>query len=217
MALAPLTAGVSLYLTAAGAASAVTTGVNSVVTTVTDHFYSKAQKENASENFKKFMTDVDELQTCLKKTIDNHFQSTENIDIVKALSMTSKGMSFVKNFEAFVDGVSVVRLWRGERAAGISPELSFSAIKGPRAMTKTAIKQLRAVNVLFIGMDVLFIAHEGMSLSWGSETETSKWIRARAALWRSEVNSLQRINDSLEEGQKLLKKKHVLQEPFYSH
>ncbi|XP_055010897.1 uncharacterized protein LOC129409271 [Boleophthalmus pectinirostris] len=229
LALIPVTAGLSLGLTIAGAATAGTTVVNSLVTTVTDHFYSKTQKNNASENFKRFMTDVDELQNCLKNIIDNHFRSTENIDIVKALKMTGKGATFAKCIDAIVDGVSVIKMLKAEKAvvkaagsgravgqaASDVPELGQAALRGPLAMSTAARNGFIVANALFIGVDVFIITSEGMSLSWGSETETSKWIRARAALWRSEVNSLQRINDSLEEGQKLLEKKHVLQEPFY--
>ncbi|XP_020796537.2 uncharacterized protein LOC110174777 [Boleophthalmus pectinirostris] len=229
LALAPFTAGLSLGLTVAGAATAVTSGANGIVTMVTEKVVTSKQKEKANEVFKRFMKDVDELQNCVKEAINQHFQSTENSDLLKALKETGKGAAGMKSIDAIFDCSAVVKLWKAEKAvvkvagsgravskaASDVPELGQAALKGPLAMSKAARGGFIIVNALFIGLDVFVIANEGMSLSRGSETETSKWIRARAALWRSEVNSFQRINDSLEEGQELSEKKKVLQEPFY--
>ncbi|KAJ0001770.1 hypothetical protein NQD34_001566 [Periophthalmus magnuspinnatus] len=219
LALIPVTAGVSLGLAIAGAATAGVTGANSFITMVTEKVYSSRQKNNATETFKRFMKDVDDLQNCLKNTINNHFSSKENSDIVKALKMTSKGVTMMKSIDAIIDSVAAVKAATSGKAlcqaASDVPELGQAALKGPLAMSKAARTGFIAVNALFIGVDVFVIASESMSLSRGSETETSKWIRARAALWRSEVQSYQRICDSLEKGQKLLEKKQVLQVPFY--
>uniref|UniRef100_A0A3B4ZG28 Uncharacterized protein n=1 Tax=Stegastes partitus TaxID=144197 RepID=A0A3B4ZG28_9TELE len=59
-----------------------------------------------------------------------------------------------------------------------------------------------AVNALFLGMDIFFICKDSISLAKGSETEVSKFIRARAALWSSEMNSWQKIHDSQRAKQK---------------
>uniref|UniRef100_A0A3B4B5S8 Uncharacterized protein n=1 Tax=Periophthalmus magnuspinnatus TaxID=409849 RepID=A0A3B4B5S8_9GOBI len=190
LALIPVTAGVSLGLAIAGAATAGVTGANSFITMVTEKVYSSRQKNNATETFKRFMKDVDDLQNCLKNTINNHFSSKENSDIVKALKMTSKGVTMMKSIDAIIDSVAAVKAATSGKAlcqaASDVPELGQAALKGPLAMSKAARTGFIAVNALFIGVDVFVIASESMSLSRGSETETSKWIRARAALWRSE-------------------------------
>ncbi|KAK7883951.1 hypothetical protein WMY93_027074 [Mugilogobius chulae] len=119
----------------------------------------------------------------------------------------------------FTAGLSLGLTIAGAAAAGTSaaseiPELGQAALKGPLALGKAARGGLIALNTLFIGVDIFFIVNESVCLSQGSETEISKWIRARADLWRSEVDSLQKFFNSLEEGQKQIDEKQVLQNPF---
>ena len=73
-----------------------------------------------------------------------------------------------------------------------------------------------ALSAIFLGMDVFFICKDGYSLSKGIETEVSKFIRARAALWSSEMDSWKKIHDSLCEGQKTSEEhRAVLDKTFY--
>ncbi|KAI3359106.1 hypothetical protein L3Q82_002646 [Scortum barcoo] len=83
------------------------------------------------------------------------------------------------------------------RVASDIPDIGQAAVKGPLALSKSARAGLIAVNALFLGMDIFFICKDSISLAKGSETEVSQFIRARAALWSSEIDSWKKIHDSL--------------------
>ncbi|KAK7883950.1 hypothetical protein WMY93_027073 [Mugilogobius chulae] len=203
--LAPFTAGASLILTIGGAAAAGTSVATSVVTMITGKAASSTQKNKANETLQNFMNDVNDLQKCLKEAIIQHIQNSENNDFQAAVNLAKNGASVTKSINVITDCFPLYKLAQAEnalikaassgkvmsRAVSDLPELGQVAFKGPLAM-----------------------GNESMSLLQGSETEISKWIRARADLWRSEVNSLQEINDSLEKGQKMMDEKQVLQNPF---
>ncbi|KAI3359504.1 hypothetical protein L3Q82_013901 [Scortum barcoo] len=87
------------------------------------------------------------------------------------------------------------------RVASDIPGIGQAAVKGSLALSKSARVGFIAVNALFLGMDIFFICKDSISLAKGSETEVSQFIRARAALWSSEMDSWKKIHDSLcEEG-----------------
>uniref|UniRef100_A0A3P9HEE6 Uncharacterized protein n=1 Tax=Oryzias latipes TaxID=8090 RepID=A0A3P9HEE6_ORYLA len=97
-------------------------------------------------------------------------------------------------------------------------KLAFKAgaVKSSLALSKSARAGLIAVNALFLGMDLFFICKDSISLAKGSETEVSQFIRARAALWSSEMDSWKKIHDLLCDGQQTSGKKEALLEtPFY--
>uniref|UniRef100_A0A672YNC6 Si:ch73-233k15.2 n=1 Tax=Sphaeramia orbicularis TaxID=375764 RepID=A0A672YNC6_9TELE len=103
------------------------------------------------------------------------------------------------------------------RVAADVPDISQAAAKGPLALSKAARGGAIVLSALFLGMDVIFICKDGVSLAKGGiEAEVSQFIRARAGLWRSEVDSWQKIHDSLQRGQQTSEEKHhVLETPFY--
>uniref|UniRef100_A0A3P9P5U9 Uncharacterized protein n=1 Tax=Poecilia reticulata TaxID=8081 RepID=A0A3P9P5U9_POERE len=66
-----------------------------------------------------------------------------------------------------------------------------------RAVGTSARAGLIALNALFLGMDIYFITTDGMALAKGTETTVSKFLRARAALWLSEIETWGKIHNSL--------------------
>ncbi|XP_060945806.1 apolipoprotein L2-like [Limanda limanda] len=206
LALIPFTAGVSLGLTMTGLGMGITSGVNSLVIIATEIRVNATQKNKAIEVFQKFMEDVQSLQECLDKVTSQ--AELEGSIITVALGV-SKGLNEVgvnaKGIDLLVDAASASKLLR-------SQEL----ITGPLALTKAARAGFIALNALFLGMDIFIICKDSISLAKGSETDSSKWIRARATLWSSEMDSWKGIHDSLCEGQeKSEKKKALLETPFY--
>ncbi|KAK7929811.1 hypothetical protein WMY93_006206 [Mugilogobius chulae] len=193
LALTPLTAGASLGLTIAGAAVAGANAVSSVATTLTDKVVSSKQRNKANETLKNFMEDVNDLQNCLREDITQHFNTLENCDIQTA--------SVPKKDESISDCVDLLKSLKDEKgavktagsgqaigqAASGLPELGGAALRGPLAISKAARGGFIALNALSIGVDIFMIANESIKLSRGSETETSKWIRARADLWRGKL------------------------------
>ncbi|XP_026180932.1 uncharacterized protein LOC113140988 [Mastacembelus armatus] len=124
--------------------------------------------------------------------------------------------SIPKIGDSAVQGVQAVR--NVSRVAADIPEIGQAVAKGPFALTKSARVGLSyGLNALFLGLDIFFICKDSISLAKGSETEVSRFIRARAALWSSEMESWQRIHDSLSQGlQTSEKNKALIEKPFYS-
>ncbi|XP_051243752.1 uncharacterized protein LOC127356217 isoform X2 [Dicentrarchus labrax] len=235
LALIPVTAGVSLALTMTGVGLGVTSGVNSLVTTATEIGVNRTQQKKASEVFKSFMEDVQTLQDCLEEVTK---RETNPIDVAVGVGkVLCKAGVVGKGIDSLVDAASAVKMLKSEelltsagkvvvqegkalrnvpRVASDIPDVGQAAVKGPLALSKSARAGLIAVNALFLGMDIFFICKDSISLYKGSETEFSQLIRARAALWSSEMDSWQKIHDSLSKGLLTSEKKQaVLESPFY--
>lgn len=235
LALIPVTAGVSLALTMTGVGMGITSGVNSLVTTATEIGVNRTQQKRASETFQKFMEDVKSLQVCLDEVT---YQNSNIAEVAFCVGkVLCKGANVAKGIDSLVDAASAVKVLKSEqlvasagkavaeeanalrnvpRVASELPDIGQAAAKGPLALSKTARGGFIALNALFLGMDVFFIVKDSISLAKGSETEVSKFIRARAALWRSEMDVWQKIHDSLEKGQLSFQKKQaILKSQFY--
>ncbi|KAI3359100.1 hypothetical protein L3Q82_002643 [Scortum barcoo] len=221
LALIPVTAGVSLGLVIGGTALGVTSGVNSAVTTITEIGVNRKHKKKANEVFKSFMEDVESLQDCLEEVTSQTVTRIEASKVDVALvvgKVLGKVGGVGKGIDALVDAASAVKLLKNEemivgagkvvaqegKALGIVPRVASdipgigqAAVKGPLALSKSARAGFIAVNALFLGMDIFFICKDSISLAKGSKTKVSQFIRARAALWSSEMDSWKKIHDSL--------------------
>ncbi|KAK2893461.1 hypothetical protein Q8A73_015945 [Channa argus] len=235
LALTPVTVGASLGLTITGISLGVTSGLNSLVTTATEIGVNRKHQSKASEVFKSFMEDVQILQDCLEEV---NKRETSKIDVVLAVGkVICKAGVIGKGIDSLVDATSAVKMLKSEelipsagkvvvqegkaicnvpRVASDIPDIGQAAVKGPLSLSKSARAGFIAANALFLGMDIFFICKDSISLAKGTETEVSKFIRARAELWRSEIDSWKKIRDSLCEGLlKSEKNKAILETPFY--
>ncbi|XP_074513462.1 apolipoprotein L3-like [Sebastes fasciatus] len=234
LALSPVTAGASLALTMTGVGLGITSGVSSLVTTATEVGVNRKHQKKASETFQSFMEYVQCLQECLEEVTK---RETSQIDgVVGVVKVLRKVCAIGKAIDGLVDAVSAYILTTEElavsagrgavqegkalpnvpRVAADIPDIGQAAAKGPLVLSKTARAVAIGFNAFFLGMDVFIICKDSISLAKGSETEFSQFIRARAALWRSEMDSWQKIHDFLCEGQLTSKKnKAVLETPFY--
>lgn len=236
LALIPVTAGVSLGLTLTGVGLGITSGVNSAVTTATEIGVNRTQQKKASEVFQSFMEDVQCLQDCLEEVSQR--EMCQQIDVALGVGkLVCKAGAIGKGIDSLVDAASAVKMLKSEeliasasrvavqegkamrnvpRVAADIPDIGQAAVKGPLALSKSARVGLIAVNALFVGMDIFFICKDSISLAKGSETELSQFIRARAALWRSEMDSWQKIHNSLCEGLLTSEKNQAIMEtPYY--
>ena len=236
LALMPVTAGASLALTMTGLGLGITSGVNSAVTTVTEIGVNHTFQKKASEAFQSFMEDVQSLQDCLDEASS---QTVTNIEECQKAVVLGVGKVFYKvggigkRLNSIVDFSKMLRsekviagagkvvaregkmLRNTPRMASDIPDIGQAAAKGSLAVTKSARVTLIAFNVLFVGMDIFFICKDSIGLAKGSETEVSQFIRARAALWSSEMDSWKKIHDSLCQGLLTSKKNRVILEtPF---
>ncbi|XP_030263722.1 uncharacterized protein LOC115575646 [Sparus aurata] len=196
------------------------------------------RKNKASELFQSFMDNVQSLQGCLEKVIRKQITKMEasEIEVLAEIRKVICNRHVIRKcIDLFIDAASSLKLFKTEviasaggvvkggtalcnvpRAASDIPEISQAAVKGPLALTKSARAGLIVTNALFLGVDIFFICKDSYSLHKGSETEVSKFIRARAALWSSEINSWKKIHDSLCKGQKTSEKdRAVLDRTFY--
>ncbi|XP_042249720.1 apolipoprotein L4-like [Thunnus maccoyii] len=234
LALIPVTAGVSVALTMTGMGLGITSGVNSAVTTATETGVNRTYQKKASEAFKSFMEDVQSLQDCLDEVTN---REASQIDVAVGVSKVLCKVGLVgKSIDSFVDAASAVKMLKSEelivgagkvvaqegkalrnvpRVASDIPDIGQAAVKGPLALSNSARASVMAFNALFVGIDIFFICKDSISLAKGSKTEVSQLIRARAALWSSEMDSWKKIHDSLCQG--LLtseKKRAILKTPF---
>ncbi|XP_044213967.1 uncharacterized protein LOC122986704 isoform X2 [Thunnus albacares] len=239
LALIPVTAGVSLALTMAGVGLGITSGVNSAVTTVTEIGVNRKHQRKANEAFQCFMEDVQHLQNCLERVSSQteSIKEASKIDVFVGVRKVATSVGGVgKSIDSLVDAASAFKLLKNEeliasagkvvaqegkalrnvpRVASDIPDIGQAALKGPLALTNSARAGFIALNALFLGMDIFFVCKDSISLAKGSKTEVSQFIRARAALWHSEMHSWQKIRSSLCQGRLTSQKKQaVLETPF---
>ncbi|RVE69918.1 hypothetical protein OJAV_G00082720 [Oryzias javanicus] len=240
LALMPVTAGVSLALTMTGIGMGITSGVNSLVTTATEVGVNRKHQTKANEVFESFMEDVTELQNRLEELSNRVISELETSGLEVAVGVGKvayKAGGIIRGIDGIVDLASAAKLLKSEelvssagkvvvqegaalrnvpRVAADVPDIGQAAVKSSLALSKSARAGLIAVNALFLGMDIFFICKDSISLSKGSETEVSQFIRARAALWSSEMDSWKKIYDSLSDGlQTSGKKEALLETPLY--
>lgn len=232
LALSPVTAGVSLGLTIAGIGLGVTSGVNTIVTTATEVGVNSTQKKKANEALENFMKDVEVLYDRLDKAAMKDTTQEELSAAIGKVALKVGGLA--RAIDGLVDAVSAFRLFKAEdllegaaqvaqqtgrgagRVAQDIPDIGQAAARGPLALSGAARAGLIAVNALFIGLDVFIIVKDGMSLAKGSKSELVKFLTARAALWRSQMKTWEKICNSQREGEERVEKnKAVLETPFY--
>ncbi|XP_075999088.1 uncharacterized protein LOC142992502 [Genypterus blacodes] len=218
--LIPVTAGVSLALTLTGVTMGITSGVNSAVTAATEIGVNMKHQKKANEVLQSFMKDVDVLQNCLEE-VSNHIINTTGkgtdsiVDAASAVRMLKKEEVMARAMKLAVQEGKAFR--NVSKVASDIPDVGRVVAKGPLALTRSARAGFIALNALFLGMDIFFICKDSISLAKGCGSEVSQFLRARAALWHSEMDSWQKIHDSLCEGLLTSEKNQiVLEKPFYA-
>ncbi|KAF7698493.1 apolipoprotein L4 [Silurus meridionalis] len=239
LALAPVTAGASLALTLTGVGLGVTSGVNGIVTGITEMAVNKHHGQNANNIFIRFMEDVQKILDCIEEAA-SRYGSVPGGDGVsndlKDEKQATKGAAGGNGIDDLVDGALPAKPIGPDDVVGAAvnvglqeakavrnipqlaadlPDIGQMAKGAPLALSKSARAGLIGLNVLFIGLDVLFICKDGMSLAKGSKNEVAQIIRSRSVLWRSEVEAWQKIHDHLCEAMpSFYKNQEVLEQPF---
>ncbi|XP_056262815.1 uncharacterized protein apol [Pseudoliparis swirei] len=243
LALIPVTAGVSLALTLTGVGLGVTSGVNGAVTAATEIGVNRKHQKKTGEIFRSFVEDVQRLQECLeqvaRRDADGPDAGVQGVGaVVLGVGGIGKRVGGIgKRVNMLVDSASALKVLKAEELAASAgkvalqegkvlrnvpkamadlPDIGKAALTGPLALSKSARAGLMALNALFLGLDVFFICKDSVGLAKGRKTELSRFIRARAAVWRSEVESWQKIHDSLSEGLPTSEENEAaLETPFY--
>ncbi|KAI4891487.1 hypothetical protein NFI96_022868 [Prochilodus magdalenae] len=240
LALAPVTAGVSLALTLTGVGLGVTSGVNSLVTGITEMAVNSHHGGNANNIFKRFMEDVEKILDCVEQVASSE-GPVVNPQVIEAALGAGKAIVHVgivgKGIDALVDGVSAIKTLKTEEVAMAAVNMGLQEVKAarnipnlaadlpdigqlakgtPLALSKSARAGFITLNALFIGLDVLFICKDSISLAKGSKNQVSELIRCRSRLWCSELEAWKKISDGLCKGiWKYRKSRRILEQPFH--
>ncbi|XP_056604008.1 uncharacterized protein LOC130420612 isoform X2 [Triplophysa dalaica] len=227
--LAPFTAGASLVVSLAGLGLAGISGVNAIVTGVTEMAVNSHHENNAQSYFKSYVDDMSEVLFCLKEAGNSErpLVQPSGVDVKDVLNMAREGI------ETGVDALGVVADVVEQKSTNLiaateitvtdlvteTPQVAISLSKVAKAETLLITKSVRvasvAANFLFIGLDAYFLITESMSLAEGSESEVSQLIRAREAVWKSELEAWEKIHDSLCIGIKTISERQItLEKPF---
>ncbi|XP_062875007.1 uncharacterized protein LOC134336219 [Trichomycterus rosablanca] len=240
LALAPVTAGVSLALTLTGVGLGVTSGVNSLVTSVTELAVNSHHGKNANNIFIKFMEDLQKLLEFSEQVASSEKPEVGPNVVITALESgkaIARAGVVAKSIDALVDGASAIKALKSEEVVVMAANLGLQeakavrnipnlaadlpdigqAAKGtPLALSKSARAGFITLNALFIGLDVLFICKDSISLAKGSKNEAAQLIRARSVLWRAEVEALEKVSNHLCKGiWKFRASQAILEQPFH--
>ncbi|KAL6476142.1 hypothetical protein MHYP_G00146410 [Metynnis hypsauchen] len=239
LALAPVTAGLSLGCTVMGVGLGVTSGVNSLVTGITEMAVNKHHGENAKNIFQMFMEDVQKVHDCLDQAASSQ-HPVPNLDEGNIAFKTGKIFCHVgsvgNSIDDLVEGASAIQILKSEEvvrnavsmglqeanAAHSIPKLAVDLpdigqlAKGtPLAMSSAARFRFIGANVLFIGLDIVSIYKGSESLAKGETSEASQLIRSRSALWLSEMQAWDKIYECLCEGKEMFQTNlEILQQPL---
>ncbi|XP_036445853.1 apolipoprotein L2-like [Colossoma macropomum] len=239
LALAPFTAGVSLGCTVMGVGMGVTSGVNSLVTGITEMAVNRHHGKNAKSIFQRFMEDVQKVYDCLDQaaSCEHPVPNLDEGDIVfKTGKMICRVGSVGSGIDGLVEGASAIQILKSEEVARAAvnmglqeanavcsipklaadlPDIGQLAKGTPLAMTKAARMGFMAANVLFIGVDIASIYKGSESLAKGETSEASQLIRPRSALWLSEMQAWDKIYECLcEEKETFQRNLEILQQPL---
>ncbi|XP_072550341.1 uncharacterized protein apol [Salminus brasiliensis] len=240
LALAPVTAGVSLALTLTGVGLGVTSGVNSLVTGITEMAVNKHHGGTANNIFQKFRGDMQKILDCMELAASSEGPAVDTpmIDTAfEAGKVFARAGMVGKSIDALVDGASALKALKSEEVAMSAVSLGLQEAKAarnipnlaadlpdigqlakgtPLAFSKSARAGFITLNALFIGLDVLFICKDSISLAKGSKSQISQTIRSRSLLWRSELEALEKVSDCLSKGiWKFRKSQRILEQPFH--
>ncbi|XP_056099410.1 uncharacterized protein LOC130077993 [Rhinichthys klamathensis goyatoka] len=222
LALGPGTAGASLDLT--GVSLGVTSEANSLVTGYTELEINLRHCTNIKEIFNQYMEDLDKILICLgQASRQEYVEGAAGFDDITDEKLEIGAL--VNGIADLVDRASAVKVLKTEEViaaaskAGNQGTQSSGSIpkqaadlpdngkleKGtPLALSESDKARARAraitAKARSIGLDVLLICKESMSLANGSKSEASQLIRSQAALWRSELEDWKKIHESLRIG-----------------
>uniref|UniRef100_A0A096MCS3 Uncharacterized protein n=1 Tax=Poecilia formosa TaxID=48698 RepID=A0A096MCS3_POEFO len=197
---------ISSALIPGGRSGGVLEKVDKVKAVVKQQRDKSKHKKEANEAFNNFMVAVEKIQNCLEEEDESPSaevtQSSENVQCTAELHSARKKLKLI--FNPFVGSCKKVL----KNVASDPPDFAKAAVQ-------SSVGSI-VLNVLFIGMDIFFIAKDSVALAKGTETMVSKFLRDRAALWRSEIAAWEKICNSLCRSKLTAEEnREMLEKPFY--
>uniref|UniRef100_A0A672PX02 Si:ch73-233k15.2 n=1 Tax=Sinocyclocheilus grahami TaxID=75366 RepID=A0A672PX02_SINGR len=219
------TGGASLFVTAAGAGLGGISAVNSIVTGITETKVNQHQERNAQSYLKSYKDDMIKIEDCLKEAANSEGPLVKPSAVTKTI-LTNIGEGLKESLNV-VDAAAAIRVHKSENVTAAATKIAMRELdtasdvpqvaiqlSGTRQLATTVkvVKGISSVVNLFYSY---LIAEESKSLAKGSESEVSKLIRSRAALWKSELEAWEKMHKSLSIGIKTISEsKHTLKKQF---
>ncbi|XP_019745457.1 uncharacterized protein apol isoform X2 [Hippocampus comes] len=228
LALIPLTAGTSLSLSMTGLGLGLASWANCAITSIVDYKLEQKSMKKISEVTENFIEDAQCLDDIASETRQLDAAVSEVLCELPEVSKvgsaadanstvkTTKRSKEVATRVGKVVAVGGKALRNVHRAVADVRNMGNTALKGSVAVSRTARAGLIPLNGIFIGIDIIIICTNSVALSKGCETKVSRFLRARSALWRAEMECWQRMHDSLTRGLATFEGNWaVLEVPFY--
>ncbi|XP_054908202.1 uncharacterized protein LOC129374036 [Poeciliopsis prolifica] len=207
LALTPCTGGAALGLTITGVSLGITTKANSLATNTTEVAINHNRQKTANTVFQDLMENFQAIQDYLDDGVKyptvNLKQSKKDVamGIVKCafnVHAVGKGINFISNYNPLCGKDRVVLRNRKEHVGPITEFGNF------------------VFHCFNIGQTISSVAKDSKSLVKGSETKVSKILRTRMALFHSQINSWDKICESLRKSQCTQEEnRDMLRRPFY--
>ncbi|XP_077386383.1 uncharacterized protein apol [Festucalex cinctus] len=228
LALIPITAGTSLAISMTGLGLGLASWANCTITSVVDYKLEQKFMKKISEVTEDFIEEAQCLEDIANKTQELDAAVNEvlcegpaitRVGPVAGVTSTVKTPQRNKEVATRVGKVVVVggkALRNVHKAVADARNVGQAALKGSVAVSRTVRAGLIPLNGIFIGIDVIIICVNSVALAKGCETQVSQLLRARSAMWRAEMESWQRLHDSLVRGLMTFEEnRNVLEAPFY--
>ncbi|KAL7861253.1 hypothetical protein AOLI_G00176020 [Acnodon oligacanthus] len=207
LALAPVTAGVSVVFTASGAVMWTISKACCLITGITEYAVNNHQGKKANYIFNNFMEDVQKFVDCLEQAASSK-RPVPHVDEgnTSLVSMINTGASIIRTTEVFIDAVKSRQTLNREEVATDQPDIGKLAKNPPMAISKSVRAGSITICAIYIGVDIAFILKEGWSLANRESSEASQLIRCISALWLSEMQAWDTIYKCLCEGKETYQK-----------
>uniref|UniRef100_W5MZF7 Apolipoprotein L n=1 Tax=Lepisosteus oculatus TaxID=7918 RepID=W5MZF7_LEPOC len=243
LALAPVTAGLSLPLFLSGVVLGVTSAVGSVATGVTGIAMNIQQVKRFQEVSKNYAKDAAAITEFIHSVASNKGQGVDidnaNVDykaVIEAAKMVVGLVSIGKGIDTIVDCASAVNLLKTERLVASAAKVALQegkaarsvpgavdivdigrAAKGtPLALSKAARVGFIAANAVFMGLDLFIICKDSVGLAQGKKNEVGQEIRRKVRLLRDELDCWEQIHSSVCRGiWRFRKSQEILQRSLY--
>uniref|UniRef100_A0A3Q2QKQ4 Apolipoprotein L n=1 Tax=Fundulus heteroclitus TaxID=8078 RepID=A0A3Q2QKQ4_FUNHE len=243
VALTPVTAGASLGLTLLGSVMGAASETNSVVTTLTESGVNHTSQNKANKTFQSFMEVFQKIQDYLD---DGMKYPTVNLKPSKTKGLIKEGERVSKidpigmGASAMISGASALKKMvagksdssiqemQGDGTASRSmssdapdtsdvPDASDVPDFGQSVVLSEELLSTGA-ETFFAGRHIVSADKESMNVLKGCKTKVSTFLTARVALFRSQIESWDKIHKSLQLCESNMTKeenRNILEEPFY--
>ncbi|CAK6443869.1 unnamed protein product [Pipistrellus nathusii] len=193
--LAPVTAGGSLMLSAAGQGLGAVAGATSLVTSFLEYRHNKQAQAQVSREVSDSGQKVKKAVSCIMeagRTVHNVGKTMENIE------NNMRALELVRAYPLLAEAAENLLLTG--QASARTTKIVKRAFRGtPLAMGTKALLKRSALAGLFLSMDMSSLAKDWKQLKEGARTEEADQLRAQAEEWERKLAELTQLYEHLQE------------------